>query len=349
MEAGKRKYEAPSETNGNNALALVVKKQKTDESSGKELLAGPPRTSSLAAPTLLLTGHEAEIHTVKFDPTGKYLASGSFDKRILLWDTFGDSANFGVLQGHKNAVVDLQWSDDSRHIYSASADASASMWDVSELRRVRRYTEHQSFVNSCSLSRTSQLLLSGSDDKTAKIWDSRTKKSTHTFEHKYQVTAVCWSQDGEQIFTGSIDNKIRVWDVRKNLVTLKLTSHRDTVTGLKLSPDGSYLLSNSMDNTLQISDVRPFVSGNRCVKVFSPVVHGVDQNLLKCSWSPDGSKISAGSADRFVTIWDTASRQILYKLPGHTGTVNEVDFHPFEPIIVSASADKKLYLGEIEP
>ncbi len=56
------------------------------------------------------------------------------------------------------------------------------------------------------------------------------------------------------------------------------------------------------------------------------------QNLLKCAWSPDGSKVTAGSADRFVYIWDTTSRRILYKLPGHAGSVNEVDFHPTEPI-----------------
>lgn len=56
------------------------------------------------------------------------------------------------------------------------------------------------------------------------------------------------------------------------------------------------------------------------------------KNLLRCSWSPDGRKVAAGSGDRFVYIWDTASRQVLYKLPGHAGSVNEVDFHPYEPI-----------------
>lgn len=35
---------------------------------------------------------------------------------------------------------------------------------------------------------------------------------------------------------------------------------------------------------------------------------------------------------RFVYIWDTTSRRILYKLPGHAGSVNEVVFHPEEPI-----------------
>ena len=42
--------------------------------------------------------------------------------------------------------------------------------------------------------------------------------------------------------------------------------------------------------------------------------------------------VAAGSADRFVYIWDTTTRRIMYKLPGHLGSVNDVDFHKLEPI-----------------
>ncbi|CAB3990538.1 U5 small nuclear ribonucleo 40 kDa -like [Paramuricea clavata] len=70
-------------------------------------------------------------------------------------------------------------------------------------------------------------------------------------------------------------------------------------------------------------------------------------NLVKCSWSPDGKMIAAGSADRFVYVWDTQSRRILYKLPGHDGSVNDVDFHPKEPILLSVGSDRKIYLGEL--
>lgn len=90
------------------------------------------------------------------------------------------------------------------------------------------------------------------------------------------------------------------------------------------------------------------------------------QNMLRCAWSPDGSKVAAGSSDRFVYVWDTTSRRILYKLPGHNGSVNDLDFHPKEPIsmlyflscphnpinlffsVLSASSDKTIYLGEID-
>lgn len=46
-------------------------------------------------------------------------------------------------------------------------------------------------------------------------------------------------------------------------------------------------------------------------------------------------------------VWDVASTEELYYLPGHKGAVTEVDFHPKEPILASASSDTTVYLGEI--
>ena len=47
-------------------------------------------------------------------------------------------------------------------------------------------------------------------------------------------------------------------------------------------------------------------------------------------------------------VWEYYTEKLLYMLPGHTGTVNEVDYHPSEPILASCSADKRIFLGEIE-
>ena len=107
-----------------------------------------------------------------------------------------------------------------------------------------------------------------------------------------------------------------------------------------------------------------------CAFDFTGHQHNFEKNLLKCAWSPDGEMISAGSSDRFVYIWDTTSRRIMYKLPGHLGSVNDIDFHKVEPIsksfkrgnaisisnfvicffsVLSAGSDKQIYLGEFEP
>jgi WD40 repeat protein len=60
--------------------------------------------------------------------------------------------------------------------------------------------------------------------------------------------------------------------------------------------------------------------------------HGFEKNLIKCAWTPDGKHIGCGSADRNVYVWSVATGQVKYKLPGHTGSVNDIDFHPSEPI-----------------
>ena len=85
------------------------------------------------------------------------------------------------------------------------------------------------------------------------------------------------------------------------------------------------------------------------MKVFTGHSHNFEKNLLHCAWSPDGAMVAAGSSDRNVYVWEAATRKILYKLPGHLGSVNDVDFHSIEPIILSAGSDKQIYLGEFEP
>jgi len=341
----KRKFETISDS---NSKALVAKVAKTD---GREVIAaGVPRTSNLLAPIVLLEGHQGEIYTCKFAPSGQSLASAGFDKKIFLWQVFGECINYHMFEGHKNAIQEIHWSTDGERLFSASADKTVMAWDTVAGVRVKKLAEHTSFVNSCCPSQKGNLLVSGSDDKTVKLWDLRRKRSAHTYNHTYQVTAVAISHKNEQAYFGGIDGKIHVWDLRKNELAYSVDSHKDIITSIQLSPDGHMLLSNSMDNSLHVHDMRPYVPGdNRLAKVFTGAVHGFDQNLLKVSWSPDGSKVSAGSADRFVYIWDSFTKQIIYKLPGHTGTVNEVAFHSQEPIVASCSSDKKIYLGEIEP
>ena len=57
--------------------------------------------------------------------------------------------------------------------------------------------------------------------------------------------------------------------------------------------------------------------------------------------------MTCGSADSYLYVWNANSAKMLFKLPGHLGSVNAVDFHPKEPIVLSAGSDKQIYLGEL--
>lgn len=254
-----------------------------------------------------------------------------------------------MLTGHTGAILEAHFSPDGTHLYTCSTDKTLAIWDVGSAQRVRKLKGHTGFVNSVrGTRRGQQMLVSGADDSAVKLWDARKRYAVHTFDSGYQVTAVCYNDTAETVITGGLDNDLKVWDLRTNAVLYELKGHTNTVTGLALSPDGSTVLSNAMDNTLRCWDVRPFAPADRCTRLLTGHQHNYEQNLLRCAWSPDGTRVSAGSADRCVHIWDVASRRVLYKLPGHNGSVNAVDFHPKEPVILSGSSDKSLYMGEVE-
>ncbi|XP_031567783.1 U5 small nuclear ribonucleoprotein 40 kDa protein-like [Actinia tenebrosa] len=340
---------------GDASMAIVphTKKQKQNQialsDKGNALQALPQRTSALQAPIMLLTGQEGEICSARFHPSGETLASVGFDRLVYLWNVYDECDNFAVLKGHSGAIMDVHFSTDGDTIFTASTDKTLAMWDYETGSRIKKLKGHTSFVNSCCPSRRGmQYIVSGSDDCTIKLWDTRKRGCVQTFQNAYQVTAVAFSDTSDQIFSGGIDDQIKVWDLRKNDILYTMSGHTDTVSGLRLSPDGSFLLSNSMDNTVRMWDVRAFAPMERCLKVFLGAQHSFEKNLIKCGWSPDGLMIASGSADRCVYVWDTNSRRILYKLPGHNGSVNDVDFHPTEPILLSCGSDKKIYLGELQ-
>ena len=128
---------------------------------------------------------------------------------------------------------------------------------------------------------------------------------------------------------------------------LELKGHTDTVTGLALSRDGSFLLSNAMDRQLRVWDVRPFAPATRCVKILVGHEHSFEKNLLRCAWAPSSRFVAAGSSDGLVNVWSTTSRAIVHRLPGHAGSVNDVCFHPSQPILASAGSDGTVFLGEL--
>lgn len=286
----------------------------------------------------------------------------------MLWRTFGDCENYGTLTGHKGAILDLQWSRDSRVLFSASADMHLASWDLETGLRIRRHVGHEEVINTMDISkRGEELLISGSDDGYIGIWDPRTKNAVDFIQTEFPVTAVALAEAGNELYSGGIDNDIKVWDMRRKAVVYTMLGHTDTVTSLRVSPDSQSLLSNSMDSTVCTWDIRPFAPTDRHIKTFDGAPSGMEKNLIKASWSHDGKRIAAGAGDGTAVVWNSDSGKMVYKLPGHKGTVNVAELSPSsDPIstyshntasyslftdlylVLTGSSDRNLLLGELK-
>ena len=275
----------------------------------------------------------------------------------VLWNASGECQNTQVIKGHTGCILELQWARDGASIFTASTDKTCGQFDVETGARVKKFKGHTGIINTCSVTRRgSELLASGADEGHVKIWDPRQKLAIKSLNAQLPVLAVSFSLDGGLLFSSGIDGEIKVflfansfnqaWDLRKDTVSYSMSGHTDTVTGLRLSPDGDALLSYSMDNTARIWDVKPFaVTGSRLQKTFEGAPHGYEKNVIRPCWSPDSDFIATGCGDRSVMIWNASTGRIAYKLPGHKGCVNQVDWTG--TILASGSSDRNIFVGEL--
>ena len=104
--------------------------------------------------------------------------------------TQGECENYMMIKGHRNAVTDLHWTTDGQTIIASGADNTIRAFDAVTSKQIKKMGEHTSFVNACCPARRGpQLIVSGSDDGTAKLWDIRVKGCIQTFAEDYQVRA----------------------------------------------------------------------------------------------------------------------------------------------------------------
>ena len=305
-----------------------------------------------------LTGHSGDVFACDISPSGEFAASASFDRTIMLWNIQEGFDNFCVLRGHTNAVLQVCWSRlDPSRIFTASADKSVALWDASEGTRIKNMKGHSSIVNCCNLIRQgSSIGVSGSDDGTVKLWDMRTRRCSSTFEHLYQILSVESSNDGQRIFAGTIDNSVLVLDSRKIDVPIEILDAPDidSVTGVAVSNDGGSLLSLSMNGTVHLWDITgSSKTEDRCVYTYSRITNNHDWKLLRIHWSPDDLCFSVGSCDTSINIHKVRPGiddmdSLICSMSGHTGSVNEIVFHPKDQYsVLSSSSDRKLIYGPL--
>ena len=299
----------------------------------------PPRLINRWAPPDLadhalrrvLISHNGWVAAVAVAPDGTWLAIGSADGTVTLWEaTTGQKR--AVLKG-SGLISALAVAPDGTWLASGSDDGAVRIWDVSSGRERAVLTGHSGPVNAVAIAPDGSWLASGSEDHTIRTWNSITGREKAVFTgHQDWVKAVAVAPDGTWLASGSDDGTVRIWDVSSGRERAVLTGHSGPVNAVAIAPDGTWMLTGAAAGTATLWDSRTWEP-----KVL-PGAHDGPVNAVAVA--PDGTWVVTGSYDQTARIWDIGNGRQRAMLTGHNGPVNAVAVAPDGTWVVTGSYDQ---------
>ncbi|KAJ8457111.1 hypothetical protein ONZ51_g11723 [Trametes cubensis] len=184
-----------------------------------------------------------QIRGLSFSPTSKELLSGSNDGAVNLWDV-ATGANLGTWKAHSDWVRSVVWSPDGTLAASASQDRVVRVWRMTSPEKMVML-RHGGWVRDVAFAQDGDLL-SGSDDKTCKVWDTRSMKwdteadmiePLQTLEHDSLVMAVAVSSDSRLVACGINNGEIVLW-TKSDGQPVRSLQGQSQVTSLAFYPSG---------------------------------------------------------------------------------------------------------------
>ncbi|MFO0756922.1 MAG: pentapeptide repeat-containing protein [Byssovorax sp.] len=153
-------------------------------------------------------------------------------------------------------------------------------------------------------SKAGDLLASGHNDGTIRIWDVTTGRTICVLQgHTMGVESLAFSPDDLTLASGSSDTTVRLWDVATARMVRAYEGHTDWVVSVAFSPDGLTLASGAYDKIVRLWDV----ASAGLVRAYE----GHTGWVQSVAFSPDGLTLASASTDTTVRLWDVATARLV--------------------------------------
>lgn len=293
---------------------------------------------------LVMSAHASESEWVTFESQTILFSDPTNQQRRFIPLRLDDAEIKGALK--QFAYVDWRQRSDEQSARVLSAcrppTASAEVADEkTEAQPSKVLKGHRHSIYRVAVTPNGTLAISGSIDKTVRIWNLEAGKNVAVLEgHTGPVPAVAISADGKRAVSGSWDQTVRTWDVRTGKCIATLKGHKDYVLGIAMTADGKRAVSCSSDKTMRVWEL----DTGRCIAILEGHVKSVSGVAL----TADGKRAVSSSSDQTVRVWDIDTGDCVGILKGHTDEVRGVAVTADGKRAISCSSDKTLRVWDLD-
>ncbi|KAK8963582.1 hypothetical protein KSP40_PGU014953 [Platanthera guangdongensis] len=201
----------------------------------------------------VLHGHHNEVWCLQFSHEGKYLASSSNDRSVIIWEVHEDAevSLRHTLNGHQKPVVSVSWSPDDRFLLSCGLEEAVRCWDVHLGVCLRVYEKSFLGLISCIWVPDGKQFFSGATDRSISLWDlGGNEVECWKGQRTTKNSDMAVMKNGRQIITICREKTILLLDWESKLE--KLIEENQIITSFSLSRDEKFLLINLLNQEIHL-------------------------------------------------------------------------------------------------
>jgi WD40 repeat protein len=189
-------------------------------------------------------GHVGNVTAVAVDPNSKVFFTGGEDGTVRFWDLEkGGEQTKSITVGSR--INSICTNADGKYLLVACNNMDVQIYDMTG-KLTSTYKGHKDFVNSVACSMNGKYIVSGSNDKTAILWDPKTGQKVREFVgHVFKVNSVFISFDSRYLITGSNDGTAKIWEMDNGKEIYTIANSDNKVRGAVITFEKKYAVTAS--------------------------------------------------------------------------------------------------------